>query len=115
VPIPDNKEVQLVANLPKPGSTSDELTLAAAKAVRKLATAAGHTIPANPPVPGGGEAAGTTPAAAAVGTSSGSSASTGRIVAAVVAVLVILIVGLGSVALVLRRTQRPEPPDGDLS
>ena len=115
VPIPDNKELKLVAKLPKPGSSSDQLTLAAAQAVRKLAAASGHTLPANPPVPGGGQAAGNTTPAAAVGASSGSSLSTGRIVAAVVVVLAILVVGLGSVALVLRRTQRPEPPDGDLS
>ena len=114
VPIPDNKELKLVAKLPEPGSSSDQLTLAAAQAVRKLAAASGHTLPANPPVPGGGEAAGTTPAAA-VGASSGSSLSTSRIVAAAVIVLAILAVGLGSVAFVLRRTQRPEPPDGDVS
>jgi hypothetical protein len=113
LPIPDDKELKLVAKLPKPGSSPDQMTLAAAQAVRKLAAADGHTIPANPPVPGGGQAAAATPAA--VGASSGSSLSTGRIVVAVAAVLVILVVGLGSVAFVLRRTQRPEPPDGDLS
>jgi len=42
----------LVRSLRKPaGSTSDELTTAAIDAVRQIAAASGHTLPANPPLP----------------------------------------------------------------
>jgi hypothetical protein len=114
-PVPDVREMKLVAGLPKPaGSTSDQLTDAAAQAVRALAKADGHTLPAHlaPPSGSGGSGTGSTPSGGVSG-SAGSSLSPTRIAVAVVAALAVLAVGLGGVALVLRRSQHSGPADGD--
>ncbi len=114
-PIPDARELKLVSGFAKPaGASSDQLAAAAAQAVRALAKAAGHTLPAHPAPPSGGSGGNSTPSAPAP-SSGGSSLSPARIAIAVVAALAVLALGLGAVALVLRRSQGSGPADGDAS
>jgi hypothetical protein len=112
-PLPDRAELRLLRSLAKPaGPSSDQLAAAAGKAVRALARAAGHPLTAHQPVPTGqpGSSSGASPPSQ--GGSSGS-ISAARIAVAAAAALAVLAVGLGTVALVLRRTQRSAPGDGD--
>ena len=104
-PVPDVREMKLVAKFPKPaGSSPDQLAAAAGQAVRALAKADGHTLPAHPAPPtGSGGSANSTPATSAPG-SGGGSLSPARIAVTVAAVLGVLAVGLGAVAFVLRRS-----------
>jgi hypothetical protein len=113
-PVPDVREMKLVAKLAKPpGAASDQLVAAAEKTVRALAKADGHTLPAHPTPPAGAGGSTTSGSGAPVSSSGGSSLSPARIAVAVVAALVVLSVGLGAVALVLRRSQGSGPADGD--